>query len=80
MHVYDVKNSFGIYGIDAAAKLRFRLFAGKYGHPVEAVVVRKYDFKTIVQNVTKQLHSKTALVKKDFSYNWLEATNYKQEA
>ena len=80
LHVYDVKNSFGIYGIDAAAKLRFKLFAVKYQHPVEAVVVRKYDFKVITQGVTKPLRDKAALIKTDFDYNWLEATNYKQEA
>lgn len=80
LHVYDVKNSFGIYGIDASVKLRFKLFAVKYQHPVEAVVVRKYDFKVITQGVTKPLHGKEALVKTGFDYSWLEATNYKQEA
>lgn len=40
LHVYDVKNSLGPYGIDQSNKLRFRLFAMRYGHPVEAVVVR----------------------------------------
>lgn len=53
LHVYDVKNSLGPYGIDAAAKLRFRLFAAQYGIPVEAVVIRTHDFKTIAQGVTK---------------------------
>ena len=52
-HVYDVKNSFGPYGIDTGNKLRFNLFARKYGVPVEAVVVRKGDFKSIAQCVTK---------------------------
>ncbi|WP_318646504.1 DUF1064 domain-containing protein [Lacticaseibacillus rhamnosus] len=73
-HVYDVKNSFGIYGIDAAAKIRFRLFAGIYHIPVEAVVVRKHDFKVIAQGVTVQ--RKDPLIKKDFNYQWQEATGY----
>lgn len=75
-HVYDVKNSLTVYGIDASAKLRFRLFAARYGIPVEAVVVRANDFKTIAQCVTKPLNEKQPLIKRDFNYNWLEATNY----
>lgn len=53
-HVYDVKNSFGIYGVDAAANIRFRLFAARYNHPVEVVVVRKHDFKMKVLSTTKK--------------------------
>lgn len=73
-HVYDVKNSFGVYGIDGQAKLRFRLFAGIYCIPVEAVVVRKHDFKVMAIGVTKQL--KEPLIKTDFNYRWQEATGY----
>lgn len=76
LHVYDVKNSFGAYGIDQGNKLRFRLFAVKYGTPVEAVVVLKNKFKTIAQGVTKPLNDKEPLHKTDFNYSWIEATNY----
>lgn len=53
-HVYDVKNGFSTYGIDAAAKLRFKLFVAKYHHPVEAVVMYKKHFKTKVLGTTKR--------------------------
>lgn len=53
LHVYDVKNSFSVYAIDSAAKLRFNLFACQYQIPVEAVVVRTHDFKSIAQCVSK---------------------------
>lgn len=76
LHVIDVKNSFGAYGIDQANKLRFRLFAMEYGHPVEAVVVRTHDFKVITQGVTKTLNEKQPLVTRDFKYHWRDATNY----
>ena len=76
LHVYDVKNSLGPYGIDQSNKLRFRLFAMRYGHPVEAVVVRTNDFKVITQGVTKPLNDKEPLIKRDFNYSWVEATNY----
>lgn len=75
-HVIDVKNSHGMYGIDQSNKLRFRLFAMKYGHPVEAVVIRKNDFKVITQGVTKPLNDKEPLVVSDFNYHWKDATNY----
>lgn len=75
-HVYDVKNSFGAYGIDQSNKLRFKLFAEEYGIPVEAVVVRTNDFKVITQGVTKQLNEKEPLIKDNFDYNWLDATRY----
>lgn len=76
IHVYDVKNSFGIYGIDQSNKLRFRLFAARYRIPVEAVVILAHEFKTIAQGVTKPLNDKTPLRKTDFNYSWIEATNY----
>lgn len=72
-HVYDVKNSFGMYGIDAGNKLRFKWFARIYHIPVEAVVVRAHDFKVIAQGVTKQLPEKSPLVKSSFDYMWQEA-------
>lgn len=76
LHVIDVKNSFGIYGIDTSNKLRFRLFAMKYGHPVEAVVIRKHDFKVITQGVTKPLNEKKPFITNNFDYHWQQATNY----
>lgn len=45
MHVYDVKTSLSPLAIDGAAKLRFKMFAVRYGMPVEVVVPRKHDFK-----------------------------------
>lgn len=74
-HVYDVKNSFGIYGIDQSVKMRFKLFAMKYNHPVEAVVVRKNDFKVITQSLTKSLNEKKPYVTNNFDYHWKDATN-----
>ncbi|EOH94801.1 DUF1064 domain-containing protein [Enterococcus pallens] len=76
LHVIDVKNSFGMYGIDQSNKLRFRLFANEYGHPVEAVVVRTRDFKVITQGVTKPLNEKEPFVTDNFNYHWRDATNY----
>ncbi|WP_354631147.1 DUF1064 domain-containing protein [Levilactobacillus brevis] len=74
-HVYDVKNSFGVYGIDGSVKLRFKLFLLSQGIPVEAVVVRKHDFKVIAQGITKQRKPTHPLVCTNFLYDWIEATN-----
>lgn len=70
LHVYDVKNDFSNYAVDAAAKLRFKLFEKQYGLPVECVVVRKDTFKVKIFGTTKQakIH-----VFKDFDYDWQEA-------
>ncbi|EFU17264.1 hypothetical protein HMPREF9519_01828 [Enterococcus faecalis TX1346] len=76
LHVIDIKNSFGAYGIDQSNKLRFRLFAMKYGHPVEAVVIRSNDFKVITQGVTKPLNEKKPFITNNFNYHWRQATNY----
>lgn len=76
IHVYDVKNSFGMYGIDTGNKLRFKWFAKQQGIAVEAVVVRAHDFKSIAQGVTKQLNEKSPLVKSTLDYDWHEATGY----
>lgn len=81
-HVYDVKNSFTPYGIDAANKLYFRLFAMKYHIPVEAVVIRAHNFKSVAIGVTKQLRTTKdgkapdPIVRTDPDYDWIEATNY----
>lgn len=69
-HVYDVKNSFGVYGIDGSVKLRFKLFALNEGLPVEAVVVRKHDFKVKLQGTTKS--KKEPLVTQSVDYEWTE--------
>lgn len=74
-HVYDVKNSFGVYGIDGSVKLRFKLFLLTQGIPVEAVVVRKHDFKVIAQGITKQRKPTQPLVCTNLKYDWIEATN-----
>ena len=70
LHVYDVKNGFTAYAIDGAAKLRFKLFTERYGIPVEAVVVRKNDFKIKIYGTTKKT---TEHIFKDIDYDWREA-------
>ena len=52
-HVYDVKNSFSNYAIDAKAQLKFKLFAQRYNVPVEVVVILKNSFKVKILGVTK---------------------------
>jgi hypothetical protein len=69
-HVYDVKNSFTPYGIDTSVKLRFALFARRYGIPVEAVVLRAHDFKSIAMGITKQRKTNQPLVCGDVFYDW----------
>lgn len=66
-HVYDVKNGFSSYVVDAAAKLRFKLFEKRYGVPVECVVVLKNSFKVKVFGTTKmtKIH-----IFEDFDYDW----------
>ena len=70
LHVYDVKNGFTTYGVDAAAKLRFKLFTEKYKVPVECVVVRKNDFKIKAFGTTKKTQEH---IFKDINYKWQEA-------
>lgn len=74
-HVYDVKNSFGTYGIDPSVKLRFKLFLLSQGIPVEAVVVRQHDFKSIAQGITKQRKPTQPLVCTNMLYDWVKATD-----
>ena len=71
LHIYDVKNGFTAYAIDAAAKLRFKLFTKRYGIPVECVVVRKNDFKVKVFGTTKKTHEH---IFKSIDYDLKEAT------
>lgn len=54
LHVIDVKNGFSAYAVDAACKLRFKLFTKRYKVPVEVVVPRKNDFKVKIFGTTKQ--------------------------
>lgn len=70
LHVYDVKNGFSAYAVDAACKLRFKLFTKLYKVPVEAVVVRKNDFKVKVYGTTKKTKE---YIFKDINYSWQEA-------
>lgn len=70
LHVYDVKNGFTSYAIDGAAKLRFKLFTKRYGIPVEAVVVRKNDFKVKIYGTTRKTQEH---IFKDIDYSWWEA-------
>ncbi len=82
LHVYDVKNSFGPYGIDTGNKLRFKWFTATFGIPVEAVVVRAHDFRVAAIGVTKQLNldgkgkAPAPITRTDVNYSWHEATNY----
>lgn len=76
MHVYDVKNSFGAYGIDTGNKLRFKWFTSVWSIPVEAVVIRQHDFKTIAQGVTKMRKITEPYITKTVNYDWKEATRF----
>lgn len=71
-HVYDVKNSFGSYGVDRSSGIVFKLFTKHYGIPVEVVVVRTHDFKTKILGTTKkyeiQYHD-------NVDYDWREDNN-----
>lgn len=69
LHVYDVKNGFNTYAIDATARLRFKLFTKRYGVPVECVVVLKNSFKIKIFGTTKKTKINTF---KDISYDWRE--------
>lgn len=68
-HVYDIKNSFGIYGIDTSVSLRAKLFEKKYGIPIEFVVIRKNDFKVKVIGTTKKFEP---IIKENIDYSWEE--------
>ena len=70
LHVIDVKNGFSAYAIDQAAKLRFKLFTKRYKVPVEAVVIRKNDFKVKIFGTTKQTKIHTF---GGIEYDWRKA-------
>lgn len=66
-HVVDVKNSFNTtYAIDAAAALRFKLFAYTHGMPVEVVVPRLKSFRVKIMGTTKKFDP---VVKYNFDYD-----------
>lgn len=66
-HVVDVKNSFNTtYAIDAAASLRFKMFAYNYGMPVEVVVPRVKSFRVKVLGTTKKFEP---VSKDNFDYS-----------
>ena len=73
LHVYDVKNGFSAYAIDASCKLRFKLFTKRYKIPVECTVVRKNDFKIKVYGTMKKTNEHTF---KDIDYDWREALKW----
>lgn len=54
-HVYDVKAGFTQYSVSTAARLRFKLFALRYGIPVECVIVRAHDFRVKILGTTTKL-------------------------
>lgn len=70
LHVFDVKNGFSAYEVDSACKLRFKLFTKRYGIPVEAVVVRKADFRVKIFGTTKKTKEYNF---KDINYDYKEA-------
>lgn len=66
-HVIDVKNSFNTtYAIDAAASLRFKMFAYKYGIPVEVIVPRVKSFRVKILGSTKKFEPVSKI---DFDYS-----------
>ena len=70
LHVYDVKNGFTSYAVSDAAKIRFKLFAERYGVPVECVVPRKGSFKVKIFGMTRKT---TEHIFKDIEYDWQES-------
>lgn len=68
-HVYDVKNGFTAYAIDRGNNIVFKLFAKKYGIPVEVAVPRTHDFKTKILGTTKKYEIQ---IHKNVNYDWRE--------
>ncbi len=66
---YDVKNGYTPYAIDRGAAISFKLFAKKYGIPVEVVVIRTHDFKTKILGTTKKYDVK---IRNGVDYDWRE--------
>lgn len=66
-HVYDVKNSLSRYSIDDRSKLKFQLFARKYGVPVEVVVPRAGGFLVDILGTTKKIEP---VLMTGINYDW----------
>ena len=66
-HVYDVKNGYTEYAIDPKSKLKFSLFARKYGVPVEVVVMRKNYFNVAILGTTKKVRPVPMV---NIDYDW----------
>lgn len=66
-HVIDIKSGFNTqYNIDPAAALRFKMFAMKYGIPVEVVVPNLKSFRVKILGTTKKF---TPITKYDLNYS-----------
>lgn len=66
-HVYDVKNGYTEYAIDQKSKIKFSLFARKYGVPVEVVVMRKNYFNVAILGTTKKVRPVPMV---NIDYDW----------
>lgn len=66
-HVYDVKNGYTEYAIDQKSKIKFSLFARKYGIPVEVVVMRKNYFNVAILGTTKKVKPVPMI---NIDYDW----------
>ena len=66
-HVYDVKNGYTEYAIDQKSKIKFSLFARKYGIPVEVVVMRKNYFNVAILGTTKKVRPVSMV---NIDYDW----------
>lgn len=60
-HVYDVKNGMSNYDIDSSVQLRFKMFADRYGIPVEVVVPRVNFFWTKILGTSNHVDKAKAL-------------------
>lgn len=66
-HVIDIKSGFNTqYNIDPAAALRFKMFAMKYGIPVEVVVPNLKSFRVKILGTTKKF---APITKYDLNYS-----------
>lgn len=66
-HVYDVKNSLSRYNIDEKSRLKFKMFARKYGVPVEVVVPRAGGFLVDILGTTKKIEP---VLMTGIDYDW----------
>lgn len=66
-HVYDVKNSLSRYNIDEKSRLKFQMFARKYGVPVEVVVPRAGGFLVAILGTTKKIEP---VLMTGIDYDW----------